>query len=41
LKEEDRFFFKTVKAKKRNQKTEGKPKLFDVEKHEKGEEIGT
>ena len=32
LKEEDRFFFKIVKAKKRNQKIENKPKLFDVEK---------
>ena len=38
MKEEDRFFFKIVKAKKRNQKIESKPKIFDVEKSNKEEE---
>ena len=32
MKEEDRFFFKTSKAKKRIQKHEGKTKIFDVKK---------
>lgn len=38
MKEEDRFFFKIVKAKKRNQKIENKPKIFDVEKSNKDDE---
>ena len=32
MKEEERFFFKIVKAKKRNQKKEGKSKIFDIKK---------